>query len=73
MEQIIQDFEDNDVDIEEFGKFTTDLFSGVLELSDFKNVFNNFVNYVKNNITDVDISELSKLQNRLNKIKCQYE
>ncbi len=70
MEQIIQDFEDNDVDIEEFGKFTTDLFSGVLELSDFKNVFNNFINYIKNNITNTDISELSKLQNQLNKIKC---
>ena len=70
MEQIVQDFENNDVDTEDFGKFTIDLFSGVLELSDFKNVFNNFVNYIKNNITDVDISELSKLQNRLNKIKC---
>jgi len=37
------------------------LFLEGLELSDFKNIFNNFVNYVKNNITDVDISELSKL------------
>lgn len=72
-EQIIQDFEENDIDTDKFGKFTTDLFLEGLELSDFKNVFNNFVNYVKNNITDVDISELSKLQNRLNKIKCQYE
>ena len=69
-EQIIQDLEENDIDTDKFGKFTTDLFLEGLELSDFKNVFNNFVNYVKNNITDVDISELSKLQNRLNKIPC---
>ena len=69
-EQIIQDLEENDIDTDDFGKFTTDLFLEGLELSDFKNVFNNFVNYVKNNITDVDISELSKLQNRLNKIPC---
>ena len=70
MEQIIQDFENNDVDTEDFGKFTIDLFSGDLELSDFKNVFNSFINYIKDNVTDTDISELSKLQNRLNKIKC---
>ena len=69
-EQITEDFENNDIDTEDFKNFTNDLLSGTLELSDFKNVFNNFVNYVKNNITDVDISKLSELQNQLNKIRC---
>ena len=71
-QRILDDFEENDVDREEFDEFIKDLFSGnEIKLEDFKDLFNSFVTYVKDNVTsNVNIKDLSNLQNILNKIEC---